>query len=75
MELATYRLRIGDDDLNVIERIVARLDQESAPQVMATPEGGSVTFTCDTWRPILVTRVDDAIAAELGADQQAFAPS
>lgn len=51
-------------------RLGARLDRESAPRVTIERRPAAVRFTAATWRPILVSRITDALDAELGPQER-----
>lgn len=55
----------GLDEL--LPTLQSRLDAEAAPPVLIERLPTAVRFTSDTWRPILITRITDALDAELGA--------
>lgn len=52
-----------------MSRLQARLDAENAPPIAIEHRPAALRFTCPTWRPTLVTRVTDALVAELGPDE------
>lgn len=72
MEPATYRMNARNPmDTGVLQRILDRANQpEAGPPIAVDVAGELLTFVCATWRPIMVARLEDAIAAELGADQE-----
>jgi hypothetical protein len=58
----------GLDDL--LARLGSRLDAEAAPPVTIEQLPTAIRFTSETWRPILITRVTDALDAEIGAAER-----
>lgn len=62
MEPAVYEIPAIEADR--LSRVVASLNAEAAPAVEVREQDGRTVFTCQTWRPILVTRVTDALDRE-----------
>jgi len=60
MDPATYTVDPFDADL--LPAVLGAANCTN-PTITATVAGSAVTFSADTWRPILVTRVDDALEA------------
>jgi hypothetical protein len=67
MEPATYHLSVlrppPEEEWN---RLQAELDRHGPPMIAMAREDGSVTFTAETWEPILKARVAEAVEAVWG---------
>jgi hypothetical protein len=68
MEPARYALTLRGQGPDVADRLQTVLNRHGAPPVAVELSGVELTFVCETWEPILLSRVRDAVAAELGED-------
>lgn len=55
---------------DLVRRLRARPDMQEAPAIEVDHRPAALRFTCKTWRPTLIERVNAAIDAEIGADQR-----
>jgi hypothetical protein len=54
----------------LVTRLQDRLLDTSGPNVFIDHRPAALRFTSDTWRPTLVERVNEALDAEIGADER-----
>jgi hypothetical protein len=69
---AIYTLNIVRPDgvAELVPRLRERLAAQDAPAIEIDHRPAALRFTCPTWRPTLISRVNDAIDAEVGAEQR-----
>jgi len=70
VDAAIYTLNIvrSDDVAPLVTRLRARLAE--APEITIDHRPAALRFTCRTWRPTLIDRVNAAIDAEVGPDER-----
>lgn len=78
MDLAIYTLNIVRPDgvLALVPRLRERFARQEGPEITIDHRPAALRFTSPTWRPTLISRVNDAIDAELGPEERerAFKP-
>lgn len=72
MDKAIYTLNIVRPDgvAELVGRLRDRPDINEAPAIEVDHRPAALRFTCPTWRPTLIERVNAAIDAEVGTDQR-----
>ncbi|MCW2990711.1 MAG: hypothetical protein JWM73_1305 [Solirubrobacterales bacterium] len=72
MDNAIYTLNIVRPDAvaALVPRLRARFDVQEGPEISIDHRPAALRFTCPTWRPTLISRVNDAIDAEVGAEER-----
>lgn len=73
MDTAIYTLNIVRPDgvADLVARLRERSDIAEDPAIEVDHRPAALRFTCPTWRPTLIERVNAAIDAEVGAEQRA----
>ena len=66
MKPARQTLTLRTSDAHIADRLSTLLNVGVGPPVRVEVSGARLTFVCETWEPILLSRVRDAVAAELG---------
>jgi hypothetical protein len=78
VDQAIYTLNIVRPDgvAALVPRLEERLRRQEGPEITIDHRPAALRFTCPTWRPTLISRVNDAIDAELGSEERerAFKP-
>jgi hypothetical protein len=59
-------LTLQTSDAHIADRLSTLLNVGGGPPVRVEVSGVRLTFICETWEPILLWRVRDAVAVELG---------
>lgn len=72
MDEAIYTLNIVRPDgvAALVPRLRERLATQEGPEIAIDHRPAALRFTCATWRPTLITRVNEAIDAECGAEER-----
>ncbi len=70
MDAAIYTLNIvrSDDVAPLVTRLRERLSE--APEISIDHRPAALRFTCKTWRPTLIDRVNAALDAEVGPEER-----
>jgi hypothetical protein len=69
---AIYTLNIVRPDgvAALVPRLQARFEHQEGPTITIDHRPAALRFTCPTWRPTLISRVTEAMDAELGAEER-----
>lgn len=72
VDQAIYTLNIVRPDGvgELVRRLRARDDINDPPAIEVDHRPAALRFTCPTWRPTLIERVNTAIDDEIGRDQR-----
>ena len=72
VDQAIYTLNIVRPDgvADLVRRLRERPDIQEAPAIEVDHRPAALRFTCPTWRPTLIERVNAAIDAEVGAEHR-----
>ena len=72
MDTAIYTLNIVRPEgvQALVPRLRARFEQQEGPEIDIDHRPAALRFTSPTWRPTLISRVNDAIDAEVGAEER-----
>lgn len=69
---AIYTLNIlrPDGVAALVPRLRERFEHQEGPKIGIDHRPAALRFTSPTWRPTLISRVNDAIDAEVGAEER-----
>lgn len=72
MDEAIYTLNIVRPDgvAALVPRLRERFQRQEGPEITIDHRPAALRFTCPTWRPTLISRVTEAIDAEVGAEER-----
>lgn len=72
MDNAIYTLNIlrPDGIAALVPRLQDRFGHQEGPEIGIDHRPAALRFTSPTWRPTLISRVNDAIDAEVGAEER-----